>query len=84
MNWLQIKENESNISKSSSYFISWVLFKSNKAKSNIFDITESTTKPTNDDLLKFLGLVAKSDVRISKEQQLEEMRNEIWKIDRLQ
>ena len=84
MNWLEIKENESNISKSSSSFISWVLFKSNKAKSNIFDITESITKLTNDDLLKILGLVAKSDVQISKEQQLEEMRNEIWKIDRLQ
>ena len=84
MNWLEIKENEPNISKSSPSFISWVLFKSKKAKSYIFDITESITKHTNYDLLKILGVVAKSDVQISKEKQLEEMRNEIWKIDRLQ
>ena len=84
MNWLENSEREDSDYQSLTPLLTFINFKINTHKSSIFDIHELTSKLSKDELRGLLGVEDESEFQILQEQQLEDMKNEIWTINQLQ
>ena len=74
MNWLENSEREDSDYQSLTPLFTFINFKNNTHKSNIFDINELTSKLSKDELRGLLGVEDESEFQILQEQQLENMK----------